>query len=166
MKIYNHAYIGGTFDILHPGHVALFRKTADVAHYVTVSLNTDEFVKQYKGRPPVMTLDERIAVIEACRYIDDVIVNTGGADSKPAIINARPDVIIHGTDWTGESLMQQMGLSAEFMQKHGIDFHYIPVLKKEGQKVSSMEIKDRIYERAEKEIRDIESEFEEDLEDY
>lgn len=155
--------MGGTFDILHPGHVALFRKTAEIAHYVTVSLNTDEFVREYKGAPPVMSLDERAAVIEACRYVDDVIVNIGGADSKPAIVKAQPDVIIHGSDWTGTSLMQQMGLTEEFMERHGISFYYIPVLPGPGsQKISSGDIKERIYQRAEAEILAIQDEFNQD----
>lgn len=149
---YNRAYVGGTFDIFHPGHVALLRKTAARASYVTASLNTDEFVKEYKGAPPVMTLQERLEVVGSCRYVDNVVVNTGGADSKPAILRARPDVIVHGTDWVGDSLMKQMGLTQEFMDEHGISFLYIPVLLDGEEKVSASEIKERIYKRAEQTI--------------
>ncbi|HEX9266475.1 MAG TPA: adenylyltransferase/cytidyltransferase family protein, partial [Candidatus Limnocylindria bacterium] len=73
--------MGGTFDLFHLGHVNLLRNAKKHADIVVVALNTDEFNEQYKGKRPVMTLAERRAVLEACRYVDVVDVNTGGADS-------------------------------------------------------------------------------------
>ena len=51
-------YTGGTFDIFHYGHINFLRQCSKLADSVIVSLNTDEFIKEYKGRPPVFGITE------------------------------------------------------------------------------------------------------------
>lgn len=144
------AYVGGTFDLFHPGHVHLLEAVKYQGYYVVVALNTDEFNEEYKGFRPIMTLEERIEVVRACQYVDAVVVNTGGADSKPSILAVRPSVIAHGKDWTGDSLARQMGLSDEFMREHGIDFLYVELARyDDGSKISTSEIKRRVIEQHE-----------------
>lgn len=120
----NRIYIGGTFDTLHSGHINLLRR-AKYYGTVIVSVNTDEFATAYK-RKPICPLKERISVLRELRCVDEVIVNEGGADSKPAILAARATHICHGDDWTGESLMKQMDLTLEWLDRHNIDFLYLP----------------------------------------
>lgn len=139
-------YIGGTFDLFHPGHLNLFKRAREMADIVCVSVNRDEFNEQYKGERPIMTLEERIAMIEACKYVDEVIVNDGDADSKRAIMKAMPDFVLHGDDWTGESLAKQMGLTEEFLKKYQIEMKYVPYT----QGISSSDIKKRIIDRYER----------------
>lgn len=120
-------YIGGTFDCLHSGHINLFERAKKLGK-VIVSLNTDEFATKYK-RKPLIPLKERIAVISKLNCVDKVIVNTGGSDSTIAIKKVKPDYIVHGDDWTGDSLMKQMNLTKEFMDKYKIKFKYFPYTK-------------------------------------
>ena len=91
-------YLGGTFDITHFGHFQLFRSAKKFGK-VTVSVNTDEFVEQYKGHKPILTLDERVRSIRSCKYVSKVIPNTGGKDSKPSILEVQPDIIAIGDDF-------------------------------------------------------------------
>ena len=84
-------YSGGTFDLIHSGHIRFLRACRRIAGdegQVVLALNTDEFVETYKGKAPVMTYDERKTVLLACKYVDDVVPNLSGADSKPTIWNA------------------------------------------------------------------------------
>ncbi len=119
-------YIGGNFDIPHSGHIELFKYAKSIPHsYVIVSLNTDEFSEGYK-RKPIMPLSERIAVISAIKYVDEVVINIGGFDSKPAILASKADVILHGSDWMEDSLKTQMGLTDEWLKDHGIKMIYKP----------------------------------------
>lgn len=117
-------YVGGTFDLFHGGHVALLRRASELGP-VTVALNTDEFAAQYK-RPPILTLAERTELVAACRYVENVIVNTGGQDSKPSILASGCNVIVHGDDWTGGSLLAQLSVSQEWLDEHGVRMHYLP----------------------------------------
>lgn len=116
-------YIGGTFDLFHPGHVELLRRAFEVYGEVWVALNTDEFCAQYK-RKPIMSYAERRAMLESCKYVHRVIENVGGFDSKPSILECDPHVIIHGTDWVGESFKKQLGVTDEFLKENEIDIAY------------------------------------------
>jgi len=77
-------YTGGTFDLFHAGHSFFLRRCSELGR-VTVALNTDEFIEAYKGKPPVISYADRAEVLMSCRYVDSVIPNIGGTDSKPSI---------------------------------------------------------------------------------
>jgi glycerol-3-phosphate cytidylyltransferase len=128
-------YTGGTFDLIHPGHIHLLSRCYEIAHEnqmlpgeVVVALNTDEFVESYKGHRPVMPYEDRAAVLRAIWCVDRVIPNTGGADSKPAIESINPDVIVIGEDWLTRDYHAQMGFNQEWLDERGIHIEYVPLL--------------------------------------
>ncbi len=118
-------YTGGTFDLFHAGHLSFLEKCSLFGE-VWVALNTDEFIAAYKGNPPVMTLEERMAVLLGCRYVQGVIVNSGGRDSKPCILEVKPDLIAIGSDWARRDYYQQMSFDQDFLDEHNISLVYIP----------------------------------------
>jgi glycerol-3-phosphate cytidylyltransferase len=123
-------YTGGTFDLFHIGHVRLLLRCRGLAGpdgKVIVSLNTDAFVQQYKGRPPVIPYEQRREVLEACRYVDQVVANVGGADSKPALQAAWPiDYIVVGSDWKHRDYLAQLDVTPEWLGERGIQVIYVP----------------------------------------
>ncbi len=72
-------YTGGTFDLFHAGHAAFLERCHELGD-VVVSLNTDEFIVEYKGKAPVMTYRERAAVLLASKWVTAVVPN--GADTS------------------------------------------------------------------------------------
>lgn len=122
------AYIGGTFDLFHVGHIELLSKCAEVADRVVVALNTDEFCAEYK-RKPVISYENRRQVLLACGYVDMVVRNVGGYDSKKAIDVVDPDIIVHGDDWTGEAYLKQLGIDENYLHTHDIELVYFPYTK-------------------------------------
>ena len=135
-------YTGGTFDLFHSGHVRLLARCRDLAGggLVWVGLNTDEFVTEYKGHPPVISFAGRMEVLAACRYVDRVIPNFGGRDSKPAILEAQPDLIVVGSDWTNRNYDEQLDVTPEWLAKRGIEVLYTPYT--EG--ISSSQIREAL----------------------
>ena len=124
--MYRNAYLGGTFDCLHRGHLALFSQARKVANRVTVSVNTDDFAARYK-RKPMMPLADRLAVLSQCKLVDRVVVNIGDEDSTKAILHVGDvDCIVHGSDWHGDSLMQQMGVTRPWLEARGIALVILP----------------------------------------
>ena len=107
---------------------------------VIVSLNTDEFIEEYKGKPPIISYQDRAEVLSSCRYVDKVIPNFGNEDSKPAIIEASPDIIAIGSDWARKDYYKQMQFTQDWLDKHSISLIYIPYT----QGISSTEIKTRL----------------------
>src|ERR1700748_241721 len=91
----------GTFDLLHPGHLHLFRACERLADggYVTVAVNADTFVETYKGRSPVQSGWERSTMIKAIRHVNRVIMNPGGQYQPILIDRVAPDLIVIGDDW-------------------------------------------------------------------
>ena len=135
-------YTGGTFDLFHSGHVAFLARCAELGR-VIVSLNTDEFIEEYKGKPPVISYEDRRDVLLACKYVDGVIPNVGGQDSKIAIQSVMPDLIVIGSDWARRDYYDQMGFSQDWLDEHGIGLCYIPYT----QGISSTMIKERMLFR-------------------
>lgn len=136
-------YTGGTFDLVHSGHVKFLnhcRKIAGSTGIVVVSLNTDEFIESYKGKQPVMSYAERKEVLLGLRSVDQVVPNTGGIDSKPAILGVMPDFIVVGSDWAKKDYYRQMGFTQSWLDDLEISLVYVPYT--EG--ISSTDLKSRI----------------------
>lgn len=132
-------YTGGTFDLVHSGHVNFLRRCAQMGT-VTVALNTDEFIEAYKGKPPVMSYKEREDVLLGLRYVEMVIPNVGGADSRIAIDIVKPDMVAIGSDWARKDYYKQMMFSQDWLDERGIMLTYIPYTGG----ISTTELKRRI----------------------
>ena len=120
-------YVGGTFDLFHYGHARFLEQCAKHGK-VIVAINTDDFCERYK-RKPVLSLEERIESVKACRWVDEVIVNVGDEDSGLTIDlvkDKKISAIAHGDDWTGPALINQLGISQEWLDKRNIKMLYIP----------------------------------------
>ena len=111
-----------------------------LASRVVVSLNTDEFIESYKGKPPILTYEERKESIKLSNLVFDIIPNTGGADSKPAILSVKPDIICIGDDWAKKDYYKQMSFTQEWLDEQNILLCYIPYHKG----ISTTEIKRRL----------------------
>jgi len=137
-------YTGGTFDLFHAGHARLLKRCHDIAEggMVIVAVNTDDFVASYKERP-ICTLVERMEAVAACKWVDAVIVNEGGADSKPAILSANPDIIVVGSDWETKDYHGQVGFTQEWLDRQRIAVRFVPYTDT----ISSTIIKSRILDR-------------------
>lgn len=118
----------GTFDMLHPGHLELFRACQDISGSggtVLVGLNRDEFIQRYKGHPPVLDYRARFEMLDACRLVDAVLCNAGDEDAKPIIEVARPHVIAVGSDWLDRNYLAQLGVTRDWVRERGIRIEYV-----------------------------------------
>lgn len=134
------AYCGGTFDLLHPGHIAFLKWAKTAFGTVIVSLNRTDFVARYKT-PPVQSFVERKVMLEACKYVDFVVENSGDEDSKPSILLYGATHIVDGSDWTIDRLKVQMMLTDAFLVEHGLEIVICPI-QRTG--FSTTELKNRI----------------------
>lgn len=130
-------YTGGTFDLFHDGHVNFLSKCRSIGDKVVVALNTDEFVTRYKNKSPIHTLKQRISILKSCRYVDDVVINEDGEDSKPSILKVKPDFIAVGSDWAKKDYFKQLQVSRQWLDDHQITICYFDYT--EG--ISSTEIR-------------------------
>lgn len=97
------AYTDVVGDLFHWGHVELFRRARESCGYLVVGVMTDELVEGYKRRP-VLSMQERAAVIAGCRYVDEVIMAAPSPLTREFLEEQRIDVVIRGDDMSEEQL--------------------------------------------------------------
>jgi cytidyltransferase-like protein len=90
-------YVDMVGDLFHPGHVALLRAARDFGDQLVVGVLSDETVAAYKRRP-IMTLTERVAVIGACRYVDEVIPDSPYRLTQEFLDEHDLALVVHGDD--------------------------------------------------------------------
>ena len=70
--IKNIIILSGGFDPVHKGHIRMFREAANLGANVIVGLNSDEWLSRKKGKP-FMNWDERVEILEGCKFINQVL---------------------------------------------------------------------------------------------
>lgn len=126
----------GTFDVPHVGHAAFLRKCEAFADRVIVGVNTDEFVRAYKGQGPLYRTAERLALIAELGY---PVVRNGSA-GRELIEQVEPDVLAIGSDWARRDYYAQIDVDQDFLDSRNISMVYIPYTPG----VSTSAIKERL----------------------
>ena len=103
MKFYETGYTTGVFDMFHVGHLNILRHSKEHCRRLIVGVSTDELVLQYKHKLPIVHLEDRIEIVKAIRYVDEVVIQED-MDKFKAWEKLRFDVIFHGDDWKGSEL--------------------------------------------------------------
>lgn len=89
-------FVGGTFDILHPGHIALLREASRYGRvFVIVARNVN--VKRFKGYDPINDEGTRLEIVSAVRYVYKASLGDE-ADYLKSVEMIRPDMILLGPD--------------------------------------------------------------------
>ena len=99
-------FTNGCFDILHRGHIELFKYAKSLGCTLVVGIDTDEKVKKDKGpsRPFNSVLD-RIFVLESIKYIDKVEVFGSKKELQELVKSLEPDILVKGSDWRGKEIV-------------------------------------------------------------
>ncbi len=92
----------GTFDMLHYGHINLLRRAKELGDYLVVVLSTDEFNWNMKQKKCYFTYEERKLVLEAIKYVDEVIPENNWEQKVSDVVDNDIDVFVMGNDWEGK----------------------------------------------------------------
>lgn len=88
-------------DLFHHGHVEFLKQVSALGDYVLVGVNADDVAEAHKRRP-VQTMEERMALVGACRYVDEVIPNAPWITDRTWIEKYDIDLVAHGDDHSDE----------------------------------------------------------------
>lgn len=107
MKTYKIGYTTGVFDLFHIGHLNVLKRAKEQCDYLIVGVSTDEVVKNYKHKCPVIPFEERVEIVSAIRYVDRVVPQTN-MDKISAWNQLHFDVMFHGDDWKGSDMYTEI----------------------------------------------------------
>lgn len=107
MKKYKIGYTTGVFDMFHIGHLNILKKAKEYCDYLIVGVSTDENVQCYKHKTPVIPFEQRKAIVEAIRYVDEVVPQEN-MDKFAAWEKYHFDAIFHGDDWKGSTMYDEV----------------------------------------------------------
>lgn len=88
-------------DLFHYGHVNFLRAAREQGDFLKVGIHSDEVARNYK-RIPILSMEERIAAVAGCRYVDEVIGDAPLSVSREWIELHDIDLVVHGDDFNDE----------------------------------------------------------------
>ncbi len=137
-KKYHIGYVAGVFDLFHIGHLNLLRRAKEQCNYLIVGVVTDEGVIKHKKSNPKIPYEERVAIVRACRYVDEVVeIPLDNGDTNEAYRRYRFDAQFSGSDYADDPKWQA---KKDFLQMHGADLVFFPYT--EG--ISTTQLKDMV----------------------
>lgn len=96
-------YVCVTGDLFHYGHVEFFKKAREFGDQLIVGVCSDADVSGYK-RNPIMSLAERVSVIEACKYVDEVIPAAPAVTTATFVEKNNIDVVVASESYSSDAL--------------------------------------------------------------
>ena len=115
-------YTSGVFDMFHIGHLNILRRAKEGCDKLIVGVSTDEVVQEYKHHSPIIPFEQRKAIVEAIRYVDEVVPQTT-MDKMQMWKHVHFDVMFHGDEWKGTDLYNkyekeflEVGVRIEYLQ--------------------------------------------------
>ena len=91
----------GTFDLFHVGHLNILKRAKALGDYLVVAVSSDNF-NAIKGKKAYHKVEDRVAILEAIEYVDEVIVEEHWEQKVSDVQNHNIDIFVMGDDWKGE----------------------------------------------------------------
>ena len=115
-------YTTGVFDMFHVGHLNLIARAREQCDRLIVGVSTDDVVLDYKGHAPIVPFAERVAIVKAIRYVDEVVPQTS-MDKFAAWEKLRFNRLFHGNDWKGSAMYNDVEAKLKAV---GVEVVYFP----------------------------------------
>ena len=117
-------YTTGVFDMFHIGHLNILRRAKERCDYLIVGVSTDELVEKDKNKTPIIPLEERIEIVKAIKYVDEVCVQTDKDKLKAYLgMDKKFHKMFVGSDWKGTPQWEKY---EEQFEQYGVEICYLP----------------------------------------
>jgi glycerol-3-phosphate cytidylyltransferase len=92
----------GTFDVFHVGHVNILKRAAQFGDELIVGVSSDALNHSKKGRYPIYNQNDRIAIIESLKFVNQVFLEESLELKLGYIKQFKADILVMGDDWDGK----------------------------------------------------------------
>lgn len=115
-------YTTGVFDMFHIGHLNILKRAKEQCDFLVVGVSTDDLVREYKHKTPIIPFEERFEIVKAIRYVDNVVPQTS-MDKMAAWNKIHFNVMFHGSDWKGSEMYNKL---IEEFRDVGVEIVFLP----------------------------------------
>ena len=99
-------WTNGCFDILHRGHIELFRYARSLGDELVIGIDSDKKVKKDKSDDrPINSLNDRIFMLQSIRYVDKVVSFDSTDELESTIKWLKPHIMVIGSDWKNKKVI-------------------------------------------------------------
>ncbi len=137
-KKYHVGYVAGVFDMFHIGHLNLLRRAKEQCDYLIVGVVSDEQIMHDKKTSPMIPFEQRYAIVQACRYVDEAVkIPMDNSTTEYAYRTYKFDAQFSGSDYADDPSWLAI---QEWLRRQGSDLVFFPYTKE----ISSTKIKEEL----------------------
>jgi D-beta-D-heptose 7-phosphate kinase/D-beta-D-heptose 1-phosphate adenosyltransferase len=115
--------VNGTFDILHPGHVAMLNTARSLGDYLVVCIDTDRRVRELKGKSrPINDQIDRKVMLQNLKAVDIVEFFDSEEELIALIKLYKPNVMVKGSDYRGQRIVGEAHVPKVFFYDRVSDY--------------------------------------------
>lgn len=122
MKKYRIGYTQGVYDMFHIGHLNIIRNAKLQCDILIVGINSDELVRSYKNKTPVINENDRMEIVRNIRDVDKVVL-AETLDKRIMFEKLGFNAVFIGSDWKGNDRWAE---TEHMMNEIGVDVVFLP----------------------------------------
>ena len=106
MQITKVIWTNGCFDVLHRGHIELFKYAKSLGDWLVVGIDTDERVRVSKGDSrPFNIIEDRIIMLESNKHIDEIRVFDTNSELDTQVLLSGAEIMVVGSDYKDKEVI-------------------------------------------------------------
>ena len=108
--------VNGTFDVIHPGHLALLNYAKSLGDFLIVAIDSDSRVSELKGpQRPINPQDERKQLLENLKAVDQVVIFNSSSELVDIIQQCA--IMVKGSDYRGKSIIGEANCQVVYFDR-------------------------------------------------
>ena len=114
-------FTAGNFDVIHPGYIKLFNECYQNCDHLTILLHSDPSIERPSKLKPILTLEERIEILESIKYISEIKTYTYESELYELIKTGNFNIRFLGDDYKNKKYTgDDLGIKIHFLNRdHG-----------------------------------------------
>jgi glycerol-3-phosphate cytidylyltransferase len=92
-------FIAGSFDVIHPGYIAMFKEAKEHCDYLIIGLHIDPTIERFEKIKPILDYQDRFNILSSIKYINEIYLYSLEKDLFNLLKTLKPDIRFLGDDY-------------------------------------------------------------------